>query len=146
MIHTSISSFNELSLDSFYEILSLRSAVFIVEQQCVYQDLDFKDQQAMHLQMRENNTLIGCARILAYDDESMSFGRIVTAPSHRGQGLGRQLMDLILSYLQAHHPRQAITITAQHYLHDFYQQYGFRAEGMPFDMDGLLHIKMVRQP
>lgn len=146
MITTTFQPFHALSIDTFYEILSLRSQVFIIEQQCVYQDLDYKDQQAIHLQLRDNEKLIGYARILAYDKDSMSFGRIVTAPSHRGQGIGKQLMDMILSYLQTHYRQIPIRITAQSYLHDFYQHYGFIAQGCPFDMDGIPHLLMVKQP
>lgn len=146
MIKTSIIPFHELGLDRFYEILALRSQVFIVEQQCVYQDLDYKDQHAQHLLVQDNNKLIAYARILPYDEEAMSFGRLVTAPSHRGLGIGKQLMDLIVSHLHTYHPTQLIIITAQYYLHDFYRNYGFEAQGEPFDMDGILHIRMVKKP
>ncbi|VEG92058.1 GNAT family N-acetyltransferase [Legionella spiritensis] len=146
MMNITILPFEALDLDTFYEILALRSNVFIVEQACFYQDLDFKDQHAMHLQIREDDRLIGYARILPYDDHAMSFGRIVTAPSHRGQGLGKQLMEIILGFLGNHYPERPITITAQNYLHDFYQGYGFNAQGEPFDMDGIPHITMVKQP
>lgn len=144
MITTTILPFASLSLDTFYEILALRSTVFILEQSCLYQDLDYKDQNAQHLLIREANRLIAYARILPYDNENMSFGRLITAPSHRGQGLGKKLMDLILSYLALHHPQQAIVITAQYYLESFYRGYGFIAQGAPFDLDGILHIVMVR--
>lgn len=145
MIETTLLSFTELSLAAFYEILALRSEVFIVEQHCFYQDLDYKDQEAMHLLMKDNNKLIAYARILPYDDgENMSFGRLVTAASHRGQGLSKRLIDLILAYLKTHHPQQAITITAQSYLCPFYERYGFIPKGEDFDMDGILHRTMVR--
>ncbi|ASQ47096.1 putative acyltransferase [Legionella clemsonensis] len=127
-----------------YEILALRSEVFIVEQQCFYQDLDYKDQDAAHLLMIEEGKLIAYARILSYDNRGMSFGRLVTATSHRGRGLGRQLMDTILSYLKTHYPFQPIIITAQNYLRPFYETYGFIAEGEPFDLDGIPHICMVK--
>lgn len=147
MIKTSILSFQELSSETLYEILALRSAVFIVEQQCFYQDLDYKDQNAQHLLVHENNKLIGYGRILPYNDEnSMSFGRLVTALSHRRNGLGKQMMGLILNFLKNHHPKQTIKITAQHYLQNFYANYGFVVQGAPFDMDGLPHVLMVKQP
>ncbi|CEK09591.1 GNAT family N-acetyltransferase [Legionella hackeliae] len=146
MTNIRVCSFDELSKEALYEILALRSDVFIVEQQCFYQDLDFKDQDAQHLLMYDQGKLIAYARILAYGDEGMSFGRLVTAASHRGLGLGKQLMDCILSYLKTHHSTQPVIITAQNYLRHFYGTYGFIAEGEPFDMDGLPHVRMVKSP
>ncbi|KTD08306.1 GNAT family N-acetyltransferase [Legionella jamestowniensis] len=146
MINTTIYSYEDLSKDMLYEILALRSEVFIVEQQCFYQDLDYKDQHAHHLLMVEEGKLIAYARILSYTPDKMSFGRLLTAPSHRGLGLGKQLMDTIISYLKTHFPTKSVIITAQHYLRHFYESYGFIAEGEPFDMDGLPHIRMVKRP
>ncbi|KTC78174.1 GNAT family N-acetyltransferase [Legionella brunensis] len=146
MINILIKSFDELSKDTLYEILALRSEIFIVEQQCFYQDLDYKDQDAKHLLAYQDNKLIAYARILSYENEGMSFGRLVTATSHRGLGLGKQLMDSILSYLKNHHPTEPIIITAQNYLRNFYGTYGFVAEGEPFDMDGIPHVRMVKNP
>ncbi|WED43346.1 GNAT family N-acetyltransferase [Legionella cardiaca] len=146
MINLIIRSYDELSKQDLYDILALRSEIFIVEQTCFYQDLDYKDQDAQHLLMYENGKLIAYARILSYGDEGMSFGRLVTAASHRGLGLGKQLMDSILSYLKTHHPSQPIIIIAQNYLRNFYGTYGFIAEGEPFDMDGIPHVRMVKSP
>lgn len=140
-----IRSFDELSKNTLYDILALRNDVFIVEQRCFYQDLDYHDHDAQHLLMYEGEQLIAYARILRYGSEGMSFGRLVTKSSHRGQRLGKQLMDNILSYLKTHHPKETIIITAQHYLKHFYETYGFIAEGKPFDMDGLPHIRMVKK-
>ncbi|KTD17410.1 GNAT family N-acetyltransferase [Legionella jordanis] len=145
-MNIAIYSFEELSINTLYDILALRNQVFIVEQQCVYQDLDFKDQQARHLLVYDAGKLIAYARILPFNHKDMSFGRLVTAQSHRRFGLGKQLMASILTYLQTHFASQAIVITAQQYLQHFYQSYGFLPEGEPFDMDGILHIKMVKAP
>lgn len=146
MMNIVIKTFEELNCNTLYDILALRSEVFIVEQQCVYQDLDYKDQQAQHLLVYDDGKLIAYARILPYNSQEMSFGRLVTSTSHRGLGLGKQLMDSILSYLNVHHPSQTVVITAQHYLQQFYQTYGFKPEGKPFDMDGIPHIRMVKSP
>ncbi|MBA2652700.1 MAG: GNAT family N-acetyltransferase [Tatlockia sp.] len=145
MIST-IKPFAELTLDELHEILALRCEVFIVEQQCVYLDVDGRDKQAHHLLIHEHHKLIGYARILPFDEESMSFGRLLTAPSYRSKGLGKQLMETILSYLQLHHPKQVITITAQQYLQAFYEGFGFITKSAPFDMDGIPHLIMVKQP
>lgn len=142
-----ILSFDEISLNLFYDILALRCQVFCVEQQSIYQDLDYKDQIAQHVIMQENQQVIAYARILPYGDgQSMSFGRLVTNVTHRKIGLGKQLMDIILSYLKTHHPEQAIIITAQYYLRNFYQEYGFEPQGDAFQMDGIPHIIMKKQP
>lgn len=147
MNKTAILTFKELSSDQLYDVLALRSEIFIVEQQCFYQDLDYKDQTAKHLLVYDDDKLIAYARILPFGkDESMSFGRLVTAISHRGKRLGKQLMDLILTYLKTHHPKQAIKIQAQYYLQNFYERYGFVVEGEPFEMDGIQHVLMVKQP
>ncbi|MDP1604251.1 MAG: GNAT family N-acetyltransferase [Legionella sp.] len=147
MITTAIVPYNDLEREELYEILALRSAVFIVEQECFFQDVDSLDKTAHHLLMRENNTLIAYARILPYEDgERMSFGRLATTPLYRGRGLGKQMMTLILDYLQQHHPEQEIVITAQCYLQKFYQHYGFDPQGNPFSLDGQPHILMVKKP
>jgi len=145
IIKTSFLPFNELSLDSFYELLALRASVFIVEQRCPYQDLDYKDQNAVHVLMQEQDRLIAYARILSLED-NMSFGRLLTAPSHRAQGLGKQLMDQILSYLKNTHPQKTILIHAQQYLASFYQSYGFQINGEPFNLDGIMHLHMEKRP
>lgn len=147
MITSKILPFNDLSPKDLYDALALRCAVFIVEQECIYPDLDYRDEGALHVLMHENNELIACARILPYGDgESMSFGRLCTATKYRGTGLGKKMMTVISNYLQEHYPTQTIIITAQHHLQAFYEQYGFNPQGIPFDMDGIPHILMVKQP
>ncbi|MBA3535622.1 MAG: GNAT family N-acetyltransferase [Tatlockia sp.] len=147
MITTTILPFSELSIDILYDILALRSEIFIVEQQCTYQDIDYRDQKAQHLLVHEEGRLIAYARILAYEDAySMSFGRILIIPSYRNKGLGKKLMTLILDYLDCHHSNRSIKISAQHYLQIFYEGFGFVATSDPFDLDGIPHILMVKQP
>lgn len=146
MITTTITPFNNLSVKDLHDALALRCAVFIVEQQCVYPELDYRDEGALHVLMHENNELIACARILPFDDgKSMSFGRLCTAASYRGQGLGKKMMDVISAYLKEHYSGQPVIITAQQHLQAFYQQYGFEPQNEPFDMDGIPHILMARQ-
>ncbi|MDI9818486.1 MULTISPECIES: GNAT family N-acetyltransferase [unclassified Legionella] len=146
MINITIQPFNQLDNTTLYALLALRSEVFIVEQQCVFQDLDYKDQQAEHLLVHEDNKLVAYARILPYDTQAMSFGRLATAPSHRNRGLGKQIMAHLLSHLQTHYPQQVICITAQTYLQDFYRSYGFTIKGEPFELDGIPHILMTKTP
>lgn len=147
MITSTVVPFNNLSPKDLHDALALRCAVFIVEQQCIYPELDYRDEDALHVLMHEDKELIACARILPWTDgKSMSFGRLCTALKYRGTGLGKKMMDIISHYLQEHYPEQAVVITAQHHLQEFYQQYGFEPQGEPFDMDGIPHILMVRLP
>ena len=143
-IKTSILPFNELTPTTLYALLALRSEVFVVEQQCPYQDIDFKDQQAQHVLMYEDEELIAYARILASTNKDLSFGRVLTAPNRRGQKLGQQLVERVLEYLQTHYPKRAILISAQLYLQHFYQAFGFKPTGEPFDLDGIPHIWMKK--
>lgn len=129
---TTIKPFNELSTQDLYDILALRNAIFIVEQHCPYQDLDYKDQQALHVCIQENQTLLAYARILPhYDANIVSFGRIVTSTAARGKGLGKQLLVGVMNYLQAHFAGKIIHIHAQLYLKRFYEAFGFPARASP---------------
>lgn len=144
---TKITPFNQLNLAELYEILALRSAVFVVEQECIFQDIDNLDKLAIHVMIHENNKLIAYARILPFDVKgTMSFGRVITERLHRRKGVGKLLMDAVMDYLHTHHHDQAINITAQCYLEKFYQSYGFETQGSPFEMDKQPHILMVNKP
>ncbi|MBA2656581.1 MAG: GNAT family N-acetyltransferase [Tatlockia sp.] len=144
---SSIKSFTELSVNELYDLIALRAEIFIVEQQCLYQDLDNLDQKAQHLQIRKHSQLIAYARILPYEQStSMSFGRLLIKAPYRKQGLGQQLMEMILSYLSEHHSQQTITIKAQLHLQNFYEHFDFLAKGKSFALDGIPHILMEKQP
>ena len=140
-------SFNNINITQLYDLMALRVEIFVVEQDCSYQDLDYKDQAAQHFLCYENDILISCARVL-FDKEkgSMSLGRVVTKNSHRGQGLAKQLMLKMLNYLKAEHEDEIITISAQCYLEKFYQSFGFKSVGEEYLEDGLPHIKMIKEP
>src|SRR5947207_469785 len=133
--------FSELSLESLYEILALRQRVFSVEQNCVYQDIDFLDQNAMHLLGTENNKLVAYLRVYKKNDE-LWFGRVISSPEKRGQGLGKQLMQEVLAFTKKHYPQTPITISAQAYLQKFYENVGFKKIGEPYLEDGIFHIRM----
>jgi ElaA protein len=131
-------------------LLRLRSEVFVVEQNCVFQDMDGLDDQAMHLlgtQMEE-----GAARLVAYvrcfpagvTFAEASIGRVVTHPSARGSGLGHVLMAEAVRALQRQWGAQPIRIGAQAHLKDFYQHHGFADVGRPYVEDGIPHLEMVR--
>ena len=140
--------FTELTAADLYAMLVLRSRVFVVEQTCPYLDLDGLDVAAHHLFGWRDTTrsdLVCGVRILApgvsYDEASI--GRVVTAPEHRGGGLGRVLMERAIVQCEALHPG-AIRIGAQRYLERFYASLGFRTVSEPYDEDGIEHVTMLR--
>ena len=121
-------------------MLRLRSLVFVVEQDCPYLDLDNRDQEARHLLGLLNDEVVACAR--TFEEKGLIWlGRIVTAPEHRGRGLGRALMTEATSRLGK---RGTMAMNAQTHLAPFYGQYGFEAVGKPFLEDGIPHILLKR--
>lgn len=143
-----LKKFGELTLDELYSILELRSKVFIVEQNCIYNDPDGKDQVAWHLIGTEEDQLIAYSRILppgiAYIDPAI--GRVVTSPSKRKSGLGRELMNRSIKHCEDLFGKTSITLSAQAYLKKFYESLGFSAIGDEYLDDGIPHIKMSRKP
>jgi ElaA protein len=141
-------SFDALSPEELYDILALRQAVFIIEQQCIYPDMDYRDQQAMHLLGKINNELCTYVRLLSVNlpyPNAISFGRVATCLTARGNGLAKEAIKQTMLYLQKIHPSVAIVISAQLYLQKFYAFWGFKAVGEPYDEDGVPHIKMQKE-
>jgi len=138
----------DLSPDQLYAILRLRAEVFVVEQDCAYQDLDDKDQRAIHvLGMTEDDRLAAYTRLLekgiSYPAYA-SIGRVITAPFARGKGLGRPLMRVSLRLLFANFGGgQPVKISAQSHLQAYYQSVGFEPVGEGYLEDGIPHIGMV---
>ncbi len=138
-----IRAFGELGVDTLYALLRLRSEVFVVEQDCVYQDCDNQDQDAYHILGYERGTLVAYARVFVQQDQTV-IGRIVIARAYRGQGLGRALMQQVMVYLQAHPAFPAtLYLMAQAHLAPFYQSIGFSVDSEPYDEDGIMHCDMT---
>ncbi|MBL0355539.1 MAG: GNAT family N-acetyltransferase [Chitinophagaceae bacterium] len=137
--------FNELTAAELYAILQLRNEVFVVEQNCVYQDADNKDQPAYHLCGWDGDTLVAHCRILptgiSYDDHP-SIGRVVTSPQYRKGGYGRQLMQLGIEKTIGQFGDPVIIIGAQLYLQAFYESLGFVQISETYMEDGIPHITM----
>ena len=137
--------FDELSLTALYEILRLRSEVFVVEQNCVFLDMDNKDQQCWHICGWSQNKLFAYTRIVppnvAY--EQPSIGRVVTSPSVRNAGIGRKLMEFSIERLFSLFGKTDIKIGAQLYLKTFYESLGFKQESDVYLEDGIEHIEMI---
>lgn len=140
-------TFEKLTPDELYELLRLRSEVFVVEQQCVYLDPDGKDPKALHLLGYAEGQLVACTRLFAPGDyfEEASIGRVAVSPQHRGKGLGREIMMASLQALKAQFGPVEISLSAQAYLQQFYEELGFAAVGAGYLEDGIPHIHMVRR-
>ncbi len=141
-------TFEELTTQELYDILALRQEVFALEQKCLYQDLDYQDQKCHHLLGIKNHKLVAYLRLFPqhtlYPD-AISFGRVLTAPSTRGQGYAKDAMHQVIQYVDSvlrHSKSVPAIISAQLYLKDFYAKYGLKAVGEPYDEDGIPHIKM----
>ena len=138
--------FNDLTPVQLYNILRLRSEVFVVEQNCVYLDLDGKDNECFHLFAEQDNKTIACSRIvppgLSYSEPSI--GRIATAGEARGTGYGKELVQRSIDATLQLYGETAIKIGAQLYLKKFYESFGFAQVSDIYDEDGIDHIKMLR--
>ena len=140
--------FYELSLDELYALMALRQEVFVVEQDCPYLDADGKDQNAWHMMgFDKNEKLIACARIASrgvFYENYASIGRIVSAPSVRGKGVGKKLIYACLEEVEKLFQKQPIKISAQCYLIRFYESFGFETTGEEYLEDNIPHIAMIR--
>lgn len=137
-------SFKELNTIELYQILQLRSEVFVVEQDCVYQDIDFKDQKALHILGYKNNKIVAYTRIFKPEDyfKNASIGRVVVAAAERKFGYGIYLMEASIDVIKTHFNVEEITISAQVYLKKFYTSLGFNQIGDEYLEDGIPHIRM----
>lgn len=138
--------FDKLSLRALYEVLQLRSEVFVVEQACIFQDLDGADEQAMHLLGRSGGQLVAYARCFPAGVKYVeaSIGRVMTRSSARASGMGHVLMHRAIDTIQSHWGAPPIRIGAQARLERFYNRHGFASVGPVYDEDGIDHIEMVR--
>ena len=138
--------FNELTTHELYKILELRARVFVVEQNCAYQDLDGKDFVAHHTLGFIGNDLVASTRLLdkgiSYENYP-SIGRVVNSPDYRNLGYGRKIMVYSISKMQELYPNQSIKISAQEYLKKFYSSLGFVQSGESYLEDNIPHIPMI---
>lgn len=149
MIHWQDLHHSELSVSALYELLKLRCEVFVVEQHCVYQDVDGEDLigENRHLLGWRDNQLVAYARILKNEDDfaPVVIGRVIVSPQVRGEKLGYQLMDRAVASCQQNWPQHAIYLGAQAHLQSFYAHFGFRPVTDIYDEDGIPHIGMARE-
>lgn len=139
-----IKPFNELSVHELYELLSLRNEVFIMEQNCVYQDLDWTDQKALHVLIRDEQQLVAYCRI--FDKEikypTASIGRVVVSPSKRKLNLGNILVNAAIQGIHENYNTEEITISAQQHLQKFYAAHGFVTTSDMYLEDNIPHVQM----
>jgi ElaA protein len=144
-----LKSFEELSNNELYELLALRSEVFVVEQNCVYQDMDFKDAIATHLLGKTDaGKLIAYTRLFGlsqYYKGYVAIGRVVTHPDFRKYGFGIDLMKTSIKKCQELYGNLPIKIGAQKYLTKFYSLLGFNEIGEDYIEDGIPHCIMIRE-
>jgi ElaA protein len=134
-------TFNQLSTLDLFNIYKLRSLVFVVEQNCAYQDVDEQDLEALHVMQYNDKQLIAYARIIT-NNNTFNIGRVVVNPNDRGKNYGNILMKYCLSKCQIISKEATISISAQEYLLKFYTNLGFCAIGTSYLEDNIPHIKM----
>lgn len=146
MITFQIKRFNELSIEELYKTLQLRSEVFVVEQNCVYQDIDGKDEKALHVLGFYKGKLAAYSRIFKQGDyfEEASIGRVVVSIKFRDKKFGHDLMRASIQAIENKFNTSSITISAQEYLKKFYQTHLFEQTSEKYLEDDIPHIQMKR--
>ena len=141
-----VKSYKELTRDELYELLQLRSEVFVVEQDCVYQDIDGKDDIALHVLGYKDNELVAYTRIFPPNTyfENASIGRVVVRASERKYKYGYNLMEKSIEAIETAYKTTTIKISAQTYLKSFYNNLGFKQVGEGYLEDGIPHIGMIK--
>ncbi len=138
--------FEELTTAELYELLQLRSEVFVVEQDCVYQDIDGKDQKALHILGYRNDRLVAYTRCFdrGFYFEEAAIGRVLVRENARNFGYGHEIMKASVAAIRKNYKTESIKLSAQQYLVKFYESHGFVAIGEGYLEDGIPHIAMVK--
>ncbi len=138
--------FSDLSVDELHDLLALRNQVFVVEQGCIYQDLDLKDKPSFHvIGTGSNNSIIATARVLppGVSYSEVSIGRVCLESTQRGKGIGKTLMEKCLECVHEEFGKVSVRISAQLYLQRYYEYFGFERVGEVYLEEDLDHIQMV---
>jgi len=145
MLDLEYKGFGQLTARELYAILQLRSEVFVVEQECVYQDMDGKDEKALHITGTKNGILIAYTRIFRPGDyfKEASIGRVLVRKEERQYGYGKKIMAFSMDLILERFGSPKIQISAQKYLEKFYSSLGFLSAGEEYLEDGIPHIAMV---
>ena len=149
MIEWKEQRFSDINTKEFYEIFKLRSEVFVVEQEILYNDFDYKDYKAIHLSGFINNKLMAYARIFDkgdYYENNPGFGRVAVKEKERGNNYGKELVKKCIEVCKKNFEKQEIKISAQAYLEKFYIDLGFERRGEGYIEDGIPHCAMFIKP
>jgi ElaA protein len=140
-----VKKFSELSSDELYEILKLRSEVFVVEQECIYEDCDGKDKKSYHLFAEQNGEILVYLRILekGVSYSEISIGRVLSNKKYRGRGFAKQMMLRAIEFIERYLMENEIRISAQVYLLNFYSSFGFVKVSDVYLEDDIPHIEML---
>ncbi|SIN99271.1 ElaA protein [Carnobacterium alterfunditum] len=140
-----IKTFNELSNDELYEIIKLRSEVFVIEQQCIYEECDGKDKKAYHLFGEEDGEILVYLRILekGVSFNEVSIGRVLVNKKYRSKGLAKKMMSRAIAFIEDNLNEKVIRISAQEYLLEFYSSLGFVKVSQVYLEDGIPHMEML---
>jgi ElaA protein len=146
MLSIETKTFQELTTKELYDLLQLRVDVFCVEQNCVYQDLDGKDEKALHIIGKKNNKIIAYTRVFKPGDyfKEASIGRVVVSKDERQHKYGYDIMEASLRAVKDYFNETTIKLSAQTYLRKFYNNLGFKEIGEEYLEDGIPHIAMVK--
>jgi|TARA_R110000737_G_C14499565_1_gene471732 ElaA protein len=145
-MNITVKTFKELNSMELYSILQLRAEVFVVEQNCVYQDLDGKDQNALHVIGTKRDKIVAYTRVFkaGFYYDVASIGRVVVAQEERRYGYGKVIMEASIQAVKEHLNEETIKISAQEYLKNFYYDLGFKEVGEGYLEDGIPHIAMIK--
>ena len=146
MLQLETKTFQELTISELYEILQLRSEVFVVEQDCVYQDIDGKDEKALHILGKKEGKIVAYTRCFApniYFEEA-AIGRVVVKETERKFGYGHQILKASVEEIQQRYQTTTIKLSAQQYLTHFYETHNFKQIGEGYLEDGIPHIAMLK--
>jgi len=143
-----IKTFDSLTTRELHDLLQLRSEVFVVEQDCVYQDIDGKDIKALHILGYVDTKLAAYTRCFAPGDyfKEAAIGRVVVAGEFRKFGYGHEIIKESIHAIHTHYNSEEIKLSAQTYLTHFYEQHGFESTGETYLEDGIPHIAMIKNP
>ena len=144
MFQSTIKPYNDLSKDKFFDILKLRIEVFVVEQCCYYQELEDEDKEAFHVSIYNDGIIVAVGRIIPnLHNKEVKIGRIAVKMEYRKKGLAYKMMKDIMNFISKKYKNFSVLISAQTYLIEFYQSFGFKEIGNTYLEDGIEHINMV---
>ena len=144
MFQSTIKRYNDLSKDQFFDILKLRIEIFVVEQCCYYQELDNEDKEAFHVSIYNDGIIVAVGRIIPNPhNKEVKIGRIAVKMEHRKKGLAYKMMKDIMNFISKKYKNFSVLLSAQTYLIEFYQSFGFKEIGNTYLEDGIEHINMV---